>query len=126
MLFKLFLFFTIIPIIELAILIKAGSVIGTLNTIIIVVITGLTGAYMVKLEGIGVMYRIRANLSQGIFPADDLIDGLMIFVAGAFLLTPGFITDTAGFIMVFPFSRNIVKSIVKRNLKERLSINDFR
>jgi len=107
-------------------LIKAGTVIGTLNTIIIVVITGLTGAYMVKLEGISVMYRIRTNLSQGIFPAEDLIDGLMIFVAGAFLLTPGFMTDIAGFIMVFPFSRNMVKSIVKRNLKERLSINDFR
>ena len=123
MFFKLLLLFTLIPVIELAILIKTGTIIGTLNTIIIIIITAVVGAYMVRLEGIGVMYRIQKNLAEGIFPAEELIDGLIIFAAGALLLTPGFVTDITGFIMVFPVSRNIVKKLVIKYLKKRFFLN---
>ncbi len=124
MFFKLFLIFAVIPVIELALLIKIGSVIGTLNTIIIVILTAIVGAYMVKLEGMGVMYRIQENMQQGIFPAEELINGMMILMAGALLLTPGFFTDVIGFLMVFPVSRGIIKRIARRYIKKRISSTD--
>jgi UPF0716 protein FxsA len=105
MFFKLFLIFSLIPVIELALLIKVGSYIGTLNTVIIVILTALIGAYMVRLEGTGVMYRIQKNMQEGIFPGEEMLNGAMILIAGALLLTPGFFTDVIGFLMVFPLSR---------------------
>ncbi|RMF96900.1 MAG: FxsA family protein [Candidatus Schekmanbacteria bacterium] len=117
MFFKLFLLFTIVPIIELAILIKAGTIFGVFNTIAIVIITAIAGAYLVKLEGLNVLYRIQENISNGIFPAEELLDGLLIFIAGALLLTPGFVTDILGFLMVFPPTRRILKEIIKKYIK---------
>ncbi|VAX27366.1 hypothetical protein MNBD_NITROSPIRAE02-931, partial [hydrothermal vent metagenome] len=111
MFFKLLVIFIVVPVVELSLLIKVGSIIGTLNTIIIVLLTAAIGAYMVKLEGLGVMYRIQKNLMEGIFPAEELIDGVMILIAGVLLLTPGFITDIIGFLMVFPGSRNVIKRL---------------
>ncbi len=124
MFFKLFLIFAVIPVIELALLIKIGSVIGTLNTIIIVILTAVVGAYMVKLEGIAVMYRIQENMQQGTFPAEELINGMMILMAGVLLLTPGFFTDVVGFLMVFPVSRSVIKRIAGRYIKKRMSSTD--
>lgn len=124
MFFKLFLIFAVVPVIELALLIKIGSVIGTLNTIIIVILTAVAGAYMVKLEGIAVMYRIQENMQQGTFPAEELINGMMILMAGVLLLTPGFFTDVVGFLMVFPVSRGVIKRIAGRYIKKRMSSTD--
>jgi UPF0716 protein FxsA len=124
MFFKLFLIFAVIPVIELALLIKIGSVIGTLNTIIIVILTAIVGAYMVKLEGMVVMYRIQENMQQGTFPAEELINGMMILMAGVLLLTPGFFTDVVGFLMVFPVSRGVIKRIAGRYIKKRMSSTD--
>ena len=119
--FKLFLLLVIIPIVELAILIKVGSIIGTLNTIIVVILTAVIGAYMVRLEGLGVLSRIQQNMVQGVFPAEELINGVMILIAGALLLTPGFFTDIIGFLMVFPVSRNVIKRFVKRYIEKRIN-----
>ncbi len=126
MFFKLFLIFAVIPVIELALLIKIGSVIGILNTITIVILTALIGAYMVKLEGLGVMSRIQKNMQEGIFPGEELINGMMILIAGALLLTPGFFTDIIGFLMVFPFSRNHIKKIVRRYIEKKMSSGEIR
>ncbi len=126
MLFKLFLIFAVIPVIELALLIKVGSIIGTLNTVIIVILTAIIGAYLVKLEGLGVMYRIQQNMQEGIFPAEELINGMMILIAGALLLTPGFFTDVIGFLMVFPVSRNFIKKIAGRYIEKNISSTDVR
>ncbi|NOZ68956.1 MAG: FxsA family protein [Deferribacteres bacterium] len=125
MLFKLFLLFIIVPVAELALLIKIGTFIGTFNTILIVILTAIIGAHMVKSEGIGVMYRIRKNMDEGIFPAEELIDGMMILIAGALLLTPGFLTDSAGFLMVFPVSRDYIKKIARRYIKKKMSPDEI-
>lgn len=125
MFFKLFLLFAVIPVIELAILIKAGSYFGVFNTVAIVILTAVVGAYMVRMEGISVLTRIQSNMEQGIFPADELIGGAMILVAGALLLTPGFFTDILGFFMVFPFSRNFITSYVKKYLEKKIHPNDI-
>lgn len=121
MLFKLFLIFAVVPVVELAVLIYVGSIIGTFNTIAIVVLTAAVGAYMVKLEGIGVIYRFRMSIAEGTFPAEEIIDGAMVLVAGALLLTPGFFTDIAGFLMVFPASRGVIKRLLRRYVNHRIT-----
>ncbi len=125
MLFKLFLIFIIVPVAELTLLIKIGTFIGTFNTIVIVILTAIIGAQMVKSEGIGVMYRIRKNMEEGTFPAEELINGMMILIAGALLLTPGFLTDFTGFLMVFPVSREYIKKIARRYIKKKISSDEI-
>jgi UPF0716 protein FxsA len=125
MFFKLFLIFAVVPVIELALLINIGSLIGVLNTVIIVILTATIGAYMVRMEGIGVMYRIQRNMQEGIFPGNELINGMMILIAGAMLLTPGFFTDVLGFLMVFPVSREFIKKIARRYIKKKMSSDEI-
>jgi UPF0716 protein FxsA len=123
MLFRLFLLFAVIPVVELAILISVGQKIGVLNTVAVVILTAAVGAYMVRMEGLGVLSRIQKNLAEGAFPAEELIDGAMVLVAGALLLTPGFFTDVMGFLMVFPASRTVIKRWLRRYLEHRININ---
>jgi UPF0716 protein FxsA len=125
MFFKLFMIFAVVPVIELALLINIGSLIGVLNTVIIVILTATIGAYMVRMEGIGVMYRIQRNMQEGIFPGNELINGMMILIAGAMLLTPGFFTDVLGFLMVFPVSREFIKKIARRYIKKKMSSDEI-
>ena len=125
MFFKLFLLFTLIPVIELSLLIEIGSYIGILNTVIIVILTALVGAYMVRMEGMGVMYRIQKNMQEGQFPAEEMISGAMILVAGALLLTPGFFTDIIGFLMVIPLSRNYISNWIKKYIEKKMSNDEI-
>ena len=125
MLFKLFLLFTLIPVIELSLLIELGSYIGILNTVIIVILTAIIGAYMVRTEGMGVMFRIQKNMQDGIFPGEELISGAMILVAGALLLTPGFFTDVIGFLMVIPVSRKYISNLIRKYIEKNMSNNDI-
>ena len=126
MFFKLFLIFTIIPVIELALLIKIGTVIGTLNTIMLVIFTAMLGAYLVKMEGVGVITRFQKNMLEGRFPAEEIFDGALILIAGALLVTPGVTTDFIGFLLVVPSSRLIIKRYLKKYIQYRMSITDIR
>ena len=126
MFFKLFLIFAVVPLIELGILIEIGSHIGVFNTITLVILTAVVGAYMVRQEGLGVLYRIQKNMNEGQFPADELINGAMILVAGALLLTPGVFTDIIGFLMVFPASRNFIRKFITKYLEKKISPRDIR
>ncbi len=123
---KLFLLFTIIPIIELTLLIKVGSYIGAINTILVVILTAAIGAYMVKMEGIGIMYRIQKNMQEGIFPAEEILDGAMILVAGCLLVTPGILTDIIGFSFVFPMSRMAIKRLLRRYIDKKIATMNVR
>ncbi len=125
MFFKLFLIFAVIPMIELALLIKIGSVIGTFNTILVVILTAVIGAYLVRSEGTGVMYRLQKNMQEGVFPGEELIDGALILIAGAVLLTPGFFTDIFGFLIVFPVSREYIKKIARHHIKKHMKPNEI-
>jgi UPF0716 protein FxsA len=114
MLLKLFLAFTLIPMLELYLLIEMGTVLGVLNTLALVILTGFVGAYLARMQGMQTMLRVRSQLQQGIMPAEDLIDAVIIFVAGIVLLTPGLITDTAGLLLLFPTSRLYFKRWLRR------------
>ena len=113
MLLKLFLAFTLIPIIELYLLIEIGTIIGTLNTVILVIATGFAGAWLARMQGMQTMIRVRSSLQQGIMPTEELMDALLIFMAGIVLLTPGFITDAAGLLLLIPETRNHFKRFLR-------------
>jgi UPF0716 protein FxsA len=118
MFIKLFLAFTLIPVIEIYLLIKLGSIFGALNTIILVIVTGFTGAYLARMQGMQTMLRVRQNLQMGIKPTEELVDAVIIFVAGIVLLTPGFLTDATGLFLLFPVTRNHFKRWLKYKINQ--------
>ena len=120
MLGYLILLFTVVPIIELAILIRAGQYIGMGYTLGIVIITGVAGAYLAKLQGLITLRRIQDDINQGRMPTDRLFDGFLILLSGVLLLTPGFITDLIGFIGLIPFTRNLFKQWLKLKIKDMI------
>ena len=123
MLLKLFLAFTLIPISELYLLIKIGYYMGAFNTILVVIVTGLLGAYLAKLQGIKTMMRVRESLNRGELPAEEMLDALLIFVAGIVLLTPGFITDLAGLGILVPKTRSWFKRWLRKKFDQWISEN---
>jgi len=120
MLIKLILLFTIVPFIELSLLIELGTHIGTINTIMVVVLTGVLGAFMARIAGFNVLSKIQENLRAGIFPGDELFDGVLILIGGAFLLTPGLVTDAAGFFLLIPLGRAVIKRWLKEIVRGKM------
>lgn len=125
MLLKLLLIFTVVPFIELFLLIELGSVIGTPATILLVVSTGVIGALMARMEGLSVVLKIQKNLRQGIFPEDELFDGVLILIGGAFLLTPGLLTDALGFCLLLSRGRAAVKRWLQEIVKRRIDSGEI-
>lgn len=121
MLLKLFLAFTLIPFLELYVLIKIGHFLGAFNTILVVIVTGLLGAYLARLQGLRTMMRVRESLDRGELPAEEMLDALLIFVAGIVLLTPGFITDIAGVVILVPNTRELFKRWLRRKFDHWIS-----
>ena len=123
MLFKLFLAFTLIPFFEIYLLIKIGHYLGAFNTVVVVIVTGFLGAYLARHEGIRTMTRVRESLQRGELPADEMLDAVLIFIAGIVLLTPGFITDLAGVAILVPNTRSWLKRWLRRKLDQWISEN---
>lgn len=123
MLFKLLLAFTLIPVAEIYVFIKLGGSIGALNTIVIIILTAFAGAYLARMEGTRTLLQIRASLDQGVMPAEEMVDALIIFLAGVVLLTPGFITDAAGLLLLIPASRGWFKKLIRKKLEGSLDRN---
>ena len=121
MLGYLILLFTVVPIGELALLIKVGQYIGVGYTLGIVVITGVVGAYLARLQGFLTLRRIQEDINQSRMPTDRLFDGVLILCSGILLITPGFITDIIGFMGLIPFTRNLFKRWLKRKIKDMIS-----
>lgn len=122
---RLFLLFTIVPMAELYILIKIGSNLGAFNTILLIVITGILGALLTRLEGLRTLRQIMRSISQGIVPAEELVDSVLIFVAGIVLVTPGVLTDAMGLFLLFPYTRTIFKRWLRRKLDRMVSSGKF-
>lgn len=121
MFFYLILLFTVIPALELALLIKVGQIIGVANTLFFIIFTGVLGAYLARHQGFQVLQKIQDNMNQGIMPTEEMFDGLMIFCGGIVLLTPGFITDALGFILLIPLTRQIIKYFLQKKIKSMMS-----
>jgi UPF0716 protein FxsA len=119
MFLRLLLLFTVVPLVELFILVKLGSVVGVLPTVALVICTGVLGAWLARQQGLGVLKRLTTDLDQGRLPAEALIDGLLILIAGAVLLTPGLITDGLGFFLLIPQGRAAVRKLVAARFADR-------
>lgn len=121
MLLGLFFLFTLVPLVELYLLIRLGTYVGAVDTIAIVIGTGIAGGLLAKSQGLAVLDRMRAELNQGRLPAESLLDGLLILIAGAMLVTPGLLTDGLGLLLLIPWSRKAIKSWLKRKMQEKIS-----
>jgi len=124
MFFYIFLLFTVFPIFELYILIKIGQNIGAINTVLIVVFTGIFGAYLARLEGLRVFYSFQKEINEGRMPAAPLLDGFLILIGAVLLITPGVLTDILGFLLIVPFTRIFFKYLLRNYIKNKLKDRD--
>ena len=126
MFYKLVLLFTLVPALEIYILIRVGSLIGPLNTMLTIVLTGILGAYYARRQGFRIIRRIRQELEEGVLPGNELVNGFMLLIGGALLLTPGFLTDLLGLSSIFPPTREVLKHVVKAYLNSKIKRGEIR
>ena len=117
---RLLLLFTILPAIELALLIELGRRIGTLETIALIIVTGVVGAALARYQGMAVLRRSHGELAEGRMPATALMDGVIILVAAALLVTPGVLTDAVGFLLLIPLTRKGIRRLLALWLQRAL------
>ena len=123
----LFLFFLIVPFVEIYVLLQVGGLIGAFPTIFLVVFTAALGAWLLRRQGFATWQRFQASLAQGTIPAYEMIEGPILLIGGALLLTPGFFTDTLGFACLVPaLRRKIAQYITENHLLVRESSHIFR
>ncbi len=120
MLLRLLLLFILVPLVELALLLWMAQYTGWLFTLALVIVTGAVGASLARREGLRCLLRAQEQLERGEIPADSLLDGLLILVAGAVLITPGVLTDAAGFALLIPPIRRVVRRYLVARIKARL------
>lgn len=115
----------IVPALEISLLILSGNTIGVWPTIVLIITTGVLGAWLAKSQGLKAITAAQAQMSIGQIPGESIVDGLCILVGGVLLLTPGFVTDAVGFIFLFPSSRKFVKRWVKKWLEYAIRNGKF-
>jgi UPF0716 protein FxsA len=104
----IFLIFIIIPVLEMLVLIEVGSVLGSVPTVALVFITAIIGVTMLRQQGLSTLLSFNQKLNTGELPANELLSAAFLIIAGAFLLTPGFVTDSIGFLLLIPFVRHLL------------------
>ena len=117
---RLLLLFTLVPIVELAVLIEIGQHLGVLPTVALVLATGALGATLARREGIQAFHRLRDSIGQGSFPGEAILDGVLILGGGLLLLTPGILTDLLGFAALVPTTRYFIKYYLKTAIARRI------
>tara|TARA_Y100001934_G_scaffold118514_1_gene145033 strand:+ start:3864 stop:4373 length:510 start_codon:yes stop_codon:yes gene_type:complete len=118
----LFAAFVGVPIIEMLILIEVGGLIGALPTVALVVLTATIGVWLLWLEGLATMRRVQARVARAELPETELLEGAMLLVGGALLLTPGFVTDAIGFVCLIPVLRRPVARYLIARLVARVTV----
>lgn len=120
MLIRLVLLFTVVPLVELTILVQLGRWMGLGATVALVLATGIAGAWLARWQGVAVLRRIQGDLAEGRMPAGALLDGALILAAGAVLLTPGLLTDLVGLALLVPPLRALVRRRIGDALRRRM------
>ena len=122
--FRIFLIlFITIPLVEIAILIKIGKIIGAGYTIALVIGTAFLGVSLLRIQGISTLAKVQANVNRGQLPATELIEGLILLISGVLLLTPGFFTDMLGFLMLVPMLRQrLAETFFVNFMKNRINV----
>ncbi len=122
MLLRLLLLFTVVPLVELVLLLWLAEQIEWGPTLGLVLLTGFVGAALARHEGLRCIAKIQQKMAAGQLPGDPLLDGLMILVAGALLVTPGILTDLVGFSLLVPGFRRIMKRYLKKRFQARITV----
>ena len=113
----LFILFLLIPIGEIYVLLEVGNLIGVLPTVAMIVFTAASGAALIRYQGLSTLARVRQSLEQQQLPAMELLEAACLLVAGALLLTPGFITDSFGFILLIPpLRRSVIATVLSKGV----------
>jgi len=118
----LILLFVFLPWTELMLLLKLNSLVGWLDTLAIVLITGMVGAALARREGLRAVTRVKAAFSEGKLPTTELVDAVIVFAAGLLLITPGFITDTVGFLAMVPPVRAVFRKRIMAAAKAHVRV----
>ncbi len=116
---RLLLLFIAVPFIELLILIKLSNLIGFGSTVLVIIITGMIGASLVRKQGLQNLRLIETDLNEGRMPADRILSGILILLGGAFLITPGVVTDLAGLALMVPGNRRFIVKYLKSRIKQQ-------
>jgi len=111
--------FIVVPIIEIGLFIEIGGRMGVWNTIALVVLTAMIGTWLLRAQGLATLRRAQESAARNIFPVAELFDGLCLLVAGVLLLTPGFLTDTLGFLLIVPPLRRLARDRLWRLISRR-------
>jgi UPF0716 protein FxsA len=118
---RLLLLFLLVPAAEIAVLVAVGDRVGLLPTLGLVVFAAVAGSFLARREGLAVWRRVQARLAQGGVPGPELVDGLIVFAASVLLLTPGFLSDVAGLLGLFPPTRALVRRFAMRQFEKRVA-----
>ncbi|MCA9529594.1 MAG: FxsA family protein [Myxococcales bacterium] len=121
---KLFLLFTVVPFVELYLLMRIGAAVGFLPTVALVLLTGVVGAALAKAEGLRVLRQSQEALDRGELPAEGVLGGVLVLIGGVLLITPGVLTDAAGLLLLVPPVRRWVADRVRHNLEARIARGD--
>jgi UPF0716 protein FxsA len=111
-----------VPFAEIYVLLQVGHAIGVLNTLALLLLVSIVGAWLAKREGLGVIRRMQAAIEAGRVPGKELIDGFLILLAAALMLTPGFLTDIVAILLLLPPVRAVVRSELRRRFARRIEI----
>ena len=114
------LLFLVVPLLELFVIIQVGQAIGAMNTVGILLLDSIIGGWLMKREGLAALRRFQAKLSSGQLPENELIDGFCILFGGALMLTPGFLSDILGIVLLLPPVRAVIRPVVKRQVGKRI------
>ena len=117
---RLALLFVVVPLLELALLIQMGQWVGYWPTIGLVVFTGVTGAWLARMQGLRTMWRLRHDLANGRVPGQAIMDGMAVLAGGALLLAPGILTDLIGFGLLFPGTRHVIQKRIMARLERHI------
>jgi UPF0716 protein FxsA len=121
----LVLLFIVVPLAELAVIIYVGSNIGYPETIALLLVVSIVGAWLVKRAGVGVLGRIREQWDRGVMPTTDLLDGALILIAGTMLLLPGFLTDIVALVLLLPLTRAGVRGVLRRHFVGKIAVRNY-
>ncbi|MEM1416765.1 MAG: FxsA family protein [Myxococcota bacterium] len=122
----LFLLFTVVPFVELSLLLRLAEALGPAETLLLVVLTGAVGAALARQEGFRVLGEWRGALERGEVPAEGVLGGLLVLVGGVLLVTPGVITDGVGLLLMLPPVRRVVADLLRRRIEAGVAAGSIR
>jgi UPF0716 protein FxsA len=125
LLLRLFVLFTIVPLVDLGLLLWIGQQTNWLVALALAFLPGLLGAYLVRWQGLRTWQRLQVQLASGQMPAAEILDGVMILVAGTLLITPGLLTDFTGLILLIPIVRSLVRRVLYRRFQVHVVTHGF-